>query len=133
MKITLRASLILIVLSVMGGPLLAPSVARAQGAPMPGMPGMGDKKPPSSTPSPLPNLSQDRTGWPSPVDDDMKRSFMLVDLLEFQRTRNGPNAARWDFVGWRGGDYHRLWFKTEGRQNLSGKGEGFDAQLLYGK
>jgi copper resistance protein B len=40
----------------------------------------------------------------------------------------------WDFVGWYGGDYNRLWVKTEGRQALSqgSRGEG-DLQLLYGR
>ena len=29
--------------------------------------------------------------------------------------RGGPNAFRWDAFGWRGGDVHRFWFKSEGR------------------
>lgn len=80
----------------------------------------------------LPNL-RPKAGWPSPVADNMKRSFLLFDLLEY-RPRRDETDVRWDITGWRGTDEKRLWFKTEGQQNTAFKtGREFDAQLLYGK
>ena len=71
---------------------------------------------------------------PPPIEDSMLHSFSLFELLEYRFNSSGPDMFVWDFVGWYGGDYHRLWIKTEGRQKLSGinKGEG-DLQLLYGR
>ena len=71
---------------------------------------------------------------PPPIEDSMPHSFSLFELLEYRLNSSGPDTFVWDFVGWYGGDYNRLWIKTEGRQKLSGinKGEG-DLQLLYGR
>ena len=80
----------------------------------------------------LPNLSQ-RSKWPNPVDDNANYSYVLVDLLEFQRIR-GINAMRWDALGWYGGDKQRLWIKSEGeRYGSSRTGGEADVQALYGK
>ena len=71
--------------------------------------------------------------WPSPVSDNAHYSYILVDLLEFQRIRN-INAVRWDGVGWYGGDSNRLWIKTAGEQYSSSRSGGqWDIQALYGK
>lgn len=79
----------------------------------------------------LPNLS-DTAGWPSPVADSALYSFTLVDLLEFQR---GPKTevARWDILGWYGGDFNRVWYKSEGRYNGVRQNGESDFQLLYGR
>jgi copper resistance protein B len=80
----------------------------------------------------LPNLSE-RSKWPSPVDDSANNSYVLFDLLEFQRIR-GINAIRWDALGWYGGDKQRLWIKSEGEQYGSSRTGGeADVQALYGK
>jgi copper resistance protein B len=80
----------------------------------------------------LPNLSE-RSKWPSPVDDNANNSYVLFDLLEFQRIR-GINAIRWDALGWYGGDKQRLWIKSEGEQYGSSRTGGeADVQALYGK
>jgi len=80
----------------------------------------------------LPNLS-DRSRWPSPTADDATYTFMLFDLLEYQRA-GSVNALRWDFLGWRGGDHNRVWFKSEGALNFeSPLGGQADLQLLYGR
>ena len=80
----------------------------------------------------LPNLS-DRSGWPEPVSDRATYSFALFDLLEYGRA-GGVNALRWDFLGWRGGDRNRFWFKSEGELNFeSPLGGQADLQLLYGR
>ena len=100
--------------------------ANAQAVPQTGSPGA------SQGTKTLPNLS-DRSGWPSPTADDATYTFMLFDLLEYQRVGT-VNALRWDFLGWRGDDKHRFWFKSEGELNFeSPLGGEADLQLLYGK
>lgn len=81
-----------------------------------------------------PALEQLMKPLPPPIEDSMLHSFSLFELLEYRFNSSGPDMFVWDYVGWFGGDYNRLWVKTEGRQKLSGvnKGEG-DLQLLYGR
>ena len=75
--------------------------------------------------------------WPSPVNDGERRLFTLVDVLEY-RPRTGGDGRnsdyRWDIEGWYGGDYNRLWFKSEGQQDTAFKADyDVDFQLLYGR
>jgi copper resistance protein B len=84
----------------------------------------------------LPNLSPQH-GWPSPVDDREHRLFTLVDVLEY-RPRIGSKETnedyRWDIEGWYGGDYNRVWFKSEGQRDTAFKADyDVDFQLLYGR
>jgi copper resistance protein B len=77
-----------------------------------------------------------RSDWPSPVED-RNLSFVLADVLEY-RPKLGQtgsvNDFRWDIEGWYGGDYNRLWFKSEGQQNSALKADyDIDFQLLYGR
>jgi copper resistance protein B len=83
-----------------------------------------------------PNLVPQRD-WPSPVNDREHRLFTLVDVLEY-RPRTGGDGSnsdyRWDLEGWYGGDYNRLWFKSEGQQDTAFKADyDVDFQLLYGR
>lgn len=75
--------------------------------------------------------------WPTPVNDQENRLFTLVDVLEYRpRTGGGEstNDYRWDIEGWYGGDYNRLWFKSEGQQDTAFKADyDVDFQLLYGR
>lgn len=75
--------------------------------------------------------------WPAPVNDQEHRLFTLVDALEYRpRTGGGQghNDYRWDIEGWYGGDYNRLWFKSEGQQDTAFKADyDVDFQLLYGR
>ncbi len=81
-----------------------------------------------------PMLEAQMKGLPPPVEDSMIHSFLLFDLLEYRAYNSGPATMTWDFVGWIGGDYNRLWIKTEGDLNLSrGSGVEGDLQLLYGR
>jgi copper resistance protein B len=80
----------------------------------------------------LPNRAE-RAGWPSPTADNETYGYLLFDNLEYQGGK-GPGALRWDVLGWRGGDVHRFWFKSEGRQfNASRQGTEYEVQALYGK
>ena len=81
----------------------------------------------------LPNLSQ-RRDWPEPVSDNAIYRYSLLEITEFQTARDAPNAFRWDVYGWRGGDIHRFWWKSEGRiATATSEGSEFEAQALYGK
>jgi copper resistance protein B len=71
--------------------------------------------------------------WPEPVRDSATFGLLLLDEFEYQSIR-GSGAISWDAVAWRGGDYHRLWIKSEGRHNTSSSaGSDGELQLLYGK
>lgn len=97
--------------------------ARAQ-QPQPAPPAVA--QPPAVTlPAP-----QEPAGWPEPIDDRETFGYLLLDNTESQRG-GGPSAFRWDTFGWRGGDVHRFWVKSEGR--LTSEGKEFEAQGLYGK
>lgn len=82
--------------------------------------------------TPLPNRSE-QAAWGEPVTDRATFGYLLFDNAEFQRA-GGPDAFRWDAFGWRGGDVHRFWFKSEGRvATATSEGSEFEAQALYGK
>lgn len=71
--------------------------------------------------------------WPSPVDDRQRYTFILADVLEY-RPKGDDSDFRWDVEGWHGGDFNRLWFKSEGERNTALKADyDIDAQLLYGR
>lgn len=70
-------------------------------------------------------------GWPSPVDDRRPHTLAVADKLDLIPRSSGE--LRWDLNGWSGGDLNRLWFKSEGDQNLSKAERNIDAQLLYGR
>jgi copper resistance protein B len=75
--------------------------------------------------------------WPPPVNDQENRLFTLVDVLEYRPKTGGSQGNddyRWDIEGWYGGDYNRLWFKSEGQQDTAFKADyDVDFQLLYGR
>ena len=71
--------------------------------------------------------------WPEPVDDHMRFRSFLVNQLEYQMNE-GDDTLGWDAVGWYGGDYNRLWLKTEGEWRTSGeRGGEAEVQALYGR
>ena len=70
--------------------------------------------------------------WPSPVDDEITHTFFLSEILEY-RLNEGIDTADWDLYGWHGGDYNRLWFKSEGSAATQKSSGNSDFQLLYGR
>lgn len=64
-----------------------------------------------------------------PMLDDAWFSKLMLDQLEWQ----GHNADRqlaWDAQGWLGGDFRKLWLKTEGVR-VNGVTDEAEVQLLY--
>ena len=72
--------------------------------------------------------------WPQPVEDRQRFGYLLVDQLEYRTKSGADDTARWDVVGWYGGDYNRLWVKTEGERRTGGeRGGEAEVQALYGR
>lgn len=69
--------------------------------------------------------------WPRPVMDAEPFTFLLLDRLEY-RMQKGADARVWDAQAWFGGDYNKLWLKSEGEQIGSRTEEG-DLQVLYAR
>lgn len=86
---------------------------------------------------PVPPGFLPRADWPAPVADRENHLFTLIDLLEFRPKELGTgrdDGFRWDMEGWYGGDYNRLWFKSEGEGDTAFKADyDVDFQLLYGR
>ena len=86
----------------------------------------------------VPALAQDNrfplppANWPSPVMDRQVVPYLLLDRLEY-RWQKGDNVRVWDAQGWLGGDYNKLWIKSEGEQTVGGRTEEADLQLLYAR
>ena len=55
----------------------------------------------------------------------------LVDRLEYQ-SQEGADVLLWDAEGWVGGDYRKLWFKSEGDM-ARGHTEEAEIQALYAR
>lgn len=68
--------------------------------------------------------------WPSPVADREPFLFLLLDRLEY-RAQKDADAQFWDAQAWFGGDYNKLWLKSEGQRSVGGRTEEADLQVLY--
>ena len=72
--------------------------------------------------------------WPEPVEDSQRFGFLLFDQLEYRMKSGADDTARWDVQGWYGGDYNRLWMKTEGEWRTGGeRGGEAEVQALYSR
>jgi copper resistance protein B len=84
----------------------------------------------------LPNVSPQQD-WAPPVNDQENHLWTLFDVLEYRPSPGGTKANddyRWDIEGYYGGDYNRLWFKSEGQRDTAFKADyDVDFQLLYGR
>ncbi len=70
--------------------------------------------------------------WPMPVEDHPIIPFLLGDFLEY-RVQKGADARAWDAQAWVGGDYNKIWFKSEGEQGTTARTEQADLQALYAR
>lgn len=70
--------------------------------------------------------------WPKPVGDSEPFGYALVDRLEY-RAQPGKDLGLWDVQGWFGGDYQKIWVKTEGEREAGGRTENAEAQALYAR
>jgi len=73
-----------------------------------------------------------RKDWPAPVEDGMRHFFFRADPLEY-RPKGRDSDFFWDVESYYGGDFNRLWVKSEGTESATRGEYNFDAQLLYGR
>lgn len=74
---------------------------------------------------------QGATPYGNPISDNRVYIHGLLDQLEGRL--GGGAYFRWDGQAWIGNDYNRIWLKSEGRYNPSGRGrvEDGDHEFLY--
>ncbi|MTF38853.1 copper resistance protein B [Cyanobacterium aponinum] len=78
------------------------------------------------------NNNNQENDFSDPIDDNQIFYKILFDQLEYQ-VNDSQNIFNWDIQGWIGGDYQKLWVKTEGDVSFDdGNGEA-ELQLLYSK
>ena len=58
--------------------------------------------------------------------------MVLLDRLEY-RAIEGEDGYAWDAEAWYGGDYNRLWLKTEGEGEFGEGAESAEVQALYSR
>lgn len=95
-------------------------------SPTPFVPDEDDANKPPIPPFPAPK------SWGKPIGDERPHSFILADLFEFSPKGKDSNF-RWDTEGWYGGDFNRIWFKSEGETSTVEKDYSADFQVLYGR
>lgn len=59
-------------------------------------------------------------------------SMFLADQLEY-RSRKGADGYKWDLQGWYGGDYNKIWLKSEGEGAVGEHPEEAEVQALYSR
>lgn len=59
-------------------------------------------------------------------------SMVLIDQFEY-RIRDGHDGYKWDGQGWYGGDYNKLWIKSEGEGEFGESPERAEVQALYSR
>lgn len=73
-----------------------------------------------------------RKDWGLPMEDRMRHFYFLADVLEY-RPDGDESDFRWDIESYYGGDFNRLWVKSEGEQSAKRGEYDLDAQVLYGR
>ena len=68
-----------------------------------------------------------------PPHADRVLSYVQAEQSELRVTHEGSETYSWDVRGWIGGDYERLWFKTQGDDRLDGPVETAEVQLRYSR
>lgn len=62
--------------------------------------------------------------------DQMRFSLLLFDQFEYAPSEG---SLYWDMVGWWGGDYERIWVKSEGTTGIALSDGEVELQALYGR
>ncbi|WP_353250913.1 copper resistance protein B [Salinisphaera sp. T31B1] len=82
---------------------------------------------------PMDSASGAPVAWSKPINDQKLHKFVQIDRLEYGDPE-GPNNYLWDAQGWVGGDFNKLWLKTEGEGPISGGSpESTEFQALYNR
>jgi len=68
------------------------------------------------------------------MDDTARFGKVMVDQLEWRNGDTGEGRGTWDAQAWYGGDYNKLWLKSEGKYVASGNDTGVrdaDVEVLW--
>ena len=57
---------------------------------------------------------------PAQPHGDQIFTYVQAEQLEYRIANNGSDTLAWDVRGWVGGDYNRIWFKTQGDDGIDG-------------
>lgn len=60
-------------------------------------------------------------------------TYIQAEQSEYRVATDGSDTLSWDVRGWVGGDYNRLWFKTQGNDRIDGPVENGEVQLRYSR
>jgi copper resistance protein B len=85
--------------------------------------------PPEPPQHPMGDLTHKEMAAMMQMNDTERVGQVLFDQFEWRNTAEG-NAAVWDAQGWYGGDYNKLWIKTEG-ERVGGTTQDARADLLW--
>lgn len=69
--------------------------------------------PPEPPQQPMAQMSYPEMAAMMQMDDTARFGRIMIDQLEWRGAHEGGEVA-WDAQGWYGGDYNKLWVKTEG-------------------
>lgn len=67
----------------------------------------------------------------APAQADQFLTYVQGEFAEYRLATQGRDSFLWDIRGWAGGDYDRLWFKTQGSSRIDGPVEKGEVQLRY--
>lgn len=85
--------------------------------------------PPTPPAKPMPDMPYHEMTELMGMDDTGLTASLLVDRLEWRNTAGG-DAGTWDAFAWYGGDYNKLWLRTEG-ERVGGRTEDARVELLW--
>jgi copper resistance protein B len=71
---------------------------------------------PSAPGQPMPDMPYESMAQTMQMDDRARFGAVLIDQLEWGLA-SGAGAIDWNAQGWYGGDYNKLWLKTEGERS----------------
>jgi copper resistance protein B len=107
------------------------AVAGAEDAPPAAGPIAGPEQhvAPEPAPAPMPQMPHSVMAQTMQMDDSALTGRVLLDQLEWRHTDTG-SAGVWEGGAWYGGDYDKLWLRTEG-ERVAGRTEEARVELLW--
>jgi copper resistance protein B len=85
--------------------------------------------PPDPPQHPMGNMTYPQMAALMQMNDRQRTGMVLFDQLEWRNTAAG-DAAAWDAEGWYGGDYNKVWLRSEG-ERVGGSTQNARADLLW--
>ncbi len=86
-------------------------------------------RPPDAPQYPMNDMPYKQMSALMQMDDTAPTAKLLFDQLEWRNTGDG-NAAAWDTEAWFGGDYNKIWLRSEG-ERVAGTTRSARADLLW--